>query len=282
LFIILLQLIILNGVQSQTQHKVAVLLSDKALDFGFNYMINNGVINAQRYFNMTNIHVLENIKQDIFNQTVEGLINDGYDGIFASSIEMTAPTRAFARQYPKVRFLARSGTFANTTNMSFFTYNIGISYYIVGLVAGLMTKTGNIGYIGPGLPMLANYNANALFVGARRANRTDIPPVKVTSINTNSWIDEDVVAGGTQTLLDKGVDFIGNNQDDMTAEIMMIRAGLMGLGTNGFPQSQLYGQSIGTSIINDWSQVIINFVNLVVTNSSTSRKDYGDFGNGFL
>ncbi|EFA78987.1 G-protein-coupled receptor family 3 protein [Heterostelium album PN500] len=241
------------------QLKVAILTSSDNMDFGFNYQINDGFIKTQRYFNSSEIKMFELITPDIFNQTVERLIAEGYNGIVASSVEMATPTRFFATNNPQVRFLIR-GSLTNTTNLSYFTYNIGINYYLTGFFAGLMTKTGKLGCVAPGLPYVPNYTCAAFLY----------------------WVSVDKSTGAANRLIDDGIDLLVNNQNDFSAEHTIMKRGGLGLGTNGYPQENIYGQHIGMSIVLDWSSVFINFVNLIVQDSPYSRKDYGDFPNNFI
>ncbi|EFA78986.1 G-protein-coupled receptor family 3 protein [Heterostelium album PN500] len=258
-------------------YKIAIICNGELGDFGFNYMINDAMVKTQRAMNTTNIHIFEDIKPEIFNQTIDSLVEKGYNGIVTTSVEMTTPTRQYAQRYPQIKWLTR-GSLTNTTNLAFFTYNIGVCQYIIGYFAGLVSNTSMIGYVAPGAPLVNNYNANALFVGARMANNNSV----VHTYNTGTWLDQDISRGAANYLLDLGVDLISNNQDDMSVEVEAIKRGKLGLGTNGFPQENVYGEHIGMSFITDWSHVFINFTNWVRNETKNSYKDYGDFDNNFL
>ncbi|EFA83318.1 G-protein-coupled receptor family 3 protein 3 [Heterostelium album PN500] len=217
------------------------------------------------------------IKMNIFNQTIEGLVKDGYNGIITTSTEFTAGTEYYAKLYinnTKLYWMTR-GRSTNTTNLSYFTYNIGICQYIVGYFAGLWSKTGQIGYVAPGLPDVANYNANALFVGARAAN----PNATVHTWNTGGWYMVDEGIGATNDLMSKGIDIVSQNQNDMTVEVEAMKHGLIGLGTNGYPFSRVYGPRIGFSFVNNWTMVFVNFTELIINDANHSTKTYGDFDN---
>ncbi|GAM23371.1 hypothetical protein SAMD00019534_065460 [Acytostelium subglobosum LB1] len=267
-------------IDAQHPFKIAVVANGKINDFGFNAMINEGVISAQRLLNSTNIHIYPDIGRGILNDTIERLINDGYNGIITTSTEMTGPTIFYAGIHPEIRFLTRGRNANTTANLSFFSYNIAICNYMIGYFAGLWTQTKMIGYVAPGLPDVANYNANALFVGAQRARPGE--NVTVTVWNTGSWHAVDNATGATNDIIDRGIDIISQNQDDNTVVTAGLKRGVIGMGTNGYPQSRLYGENIAFGFVTNWAPVFINFTQLVITNSSYSRKDWGDFNNKFL
>ncbi|EFA82117.1 G-protein-coupled receptor family 3 protein 4 [Heterostelium album PN500] len=286
LFVILVVLIIfivncgdnyLVDAAVNTKTKIAVITGGSFDDLGFNAVINEGRVKAQRATEILHFDLFSNVHIDTLNDTIQWCVDEGYTGIISLAVEVATQVRLNAAKFPLVKFLA-FGSLATTPNLSWATYNIGIMQYVVGYFAGLMTKTGKIGYIAPGEPLVKNYNANALFVGARRSNET----AQVLIYNTGDWIIPDVSVGATDQLIAKDIDFLSNNQDDQSANIQMIKRGYFGLGTNGFPQNRIYGEQIAMGVCHNWTQVFIDFANIVITNSSKSFKFYGEFYNGFL
>ncbi|EFA76058.1 G-protein-coupled receptor family 3 protein 12 [Heterostelium album PN500] len=279
IYIILLSIFCFTGsVKSVNNNvKIAVVASGVVDDFGFNYMINEGMINMGRILNISKIQLVQNITALQLPALIDDLVAQGCDGIITSSFDMTDATVNASIKYPHVQFLTR-GSLKNTNNLSFITYNIGICQYIIGYFAGLVTKTNKIGYIAPGLPLIPNYNANALFVGARMSN----PNTTVHTYNVNDWITPDRSTGAANVLYDMGIDIISDNENDQSVLKVSVKRGVYGLGTNGFPQGQIFGQSVGLSFVTNWTSTFVKFGKIVTGATNVTFKDYGDFNTTFL
>src|SRR3954454_12408777 len=77
-------------------------------------------------------------------QTVQSLVSQGYQMIFATSFGMV--DKALAAKYPQVKFEQATGTDVSS-NLSEYLGAAEDTVYLSGLAAGAASKTGNIGYV---------------------------------------------------------------------------------------------------------------------------------------
>jgi basic membrane lipoprotein Med (substrate-binding protein (PBP1-ABC) superfamily) len=86
-------------------------------------------------------------------------------------------------------------------------WNLG---YLAGVAAGLMTKTGKIGFIGSYDVPLLRQGANAYTLGCQSVK----PNCTVSSVYINAYFDPTKSAQASETLINSGVDVLRNWMDD--------------------------------------------------------------------
>jgi basic membrane protein A len=82
--------------------------------------------------------------------------------------------------------------------------------YLAGVAAGLMTKSGKIGFIGSYDVPLLRQSANAYALGCQSVK----PNCTVSAVYINAYFDPTKAAQSSQTLIDSGVDVLRNWMDD--------------------------------------------------------------------
>ena len=110
-----------------------------------------------------------NVSNESAEATLEELCKEGYDIIFSTSAEHTAACKKVAILYPNVKILNCS---LNTSTAHMRTYYLRTYEvkYLLGLIAGALTKTNNIAYVAdyPLYGTIASINAFAM--GAKTVN----------------------------------------------------------------------------------------------------------------
>ncbi|AXY23494.1 MULTISPECIES: BMP family ABC transporter substrate-binding protein [Komagataeibacter] len=82
--------------------------------------------------------------------------------------------------------------------------------YVIGVAAGLLSKTGKLGFIGA-FPLPSAYaGANAALMGARTVN----PDATMQVITINAWFDPQAAIQAANALADKGCDFLFGIMDE--------------------------------------------------------------------
>ena len=82
--------------------------------------------------------------------------------------------------------------------------------YVIGVAAGLLSKTGKLGFIGA-FPLPSAYaGSNALLMGARTVN----PDATMQVITINAWFDPQAAIQAANALADKGCDFLFGIMDE--------------------------------------------------------------------
>jgi len=95
-------------------------------------------------------------------------------------------------------------------NRSWYYVKHWLPTYVTGVAAGLMTKTGKLGYVGS-LPVPSVYSGvNAFLMGARSVR----PDATMQVILINSWFDPQAAAQAGTALIDNGCDFLFGIMDE--------------------------------------------------------------------
>lgn len=189
--------------------KVGFIFVGSTKDLGYNQAAHDGSQWLQRALPDIEILYAENVPETAQVQAVEEqMIQQGATVIFATSFGYADPTLELARKYPEVVFL-HQGALTSAQNFTAYLGEMWQLEYAAGVVAGKMTRTGKLGYIGafPIPPTLLNVNAFQL--GARSAN----PDVTTTFVVTGSWCDPAKQAAAVQALAASGVDVVNQHQD---------------------------------------------------------------------
>jgi len=132
----------------------------------------------------------------------------GYTVIFGHGFEFQDAAERVGKQYPKAIFVITSGQRV-AGNVVPLIFRLSDATYLAGMVAGSLTKTGKIGYVG-GIelpPVKMAYDAWA--AGAKAVN----PAVESRATYLNSF--DDAVAGREAALamIRLGVDMLHHNAD---------------------------------------------------------------------
>jgi basic membrane protein A and related proteins len=202
--------------QAQTPMKVGFICDGSANDMGWNYAHDQ----ARHYLE----NKLGNSVQTVFAENVpesgeaervmEKMIAQGCQVIFVTSYGYLEPTMRVASRHPNTTFL-QLGRFETAKNVGAY-YDLQYeAMYIAGVVAGRVTKTNKLGYVGghPVPPVIQCINAFTL--GARSVN----PKATTKVLWINSWSDSLAESEAVKGLKESGVDVVTHTQGNQTSVI---------------------------------------------------------------
>ena len=135
------------------------------------------------------------------------------------------PTLKVAKQFPDVKFEHATG-YKRADNVA--TYNIRFyeGRYIQGVIAGKMTKSGIVGYIGSFADPRSGHGHERLHAGMRTVN----PDAKIKIVWVNSWYDPGKEADAAKALIDQGADIIVQHTDSAAPLQVAEERGMQGFG----------------------------------------------------
>jgi basic membrane protein A len=172
-------------------------------DKSFNDSAWAGIEKAQKEVNLTVATVDSKAAKD-YEANLSGLADKGMDLIFAIGITQQDALKAVAPRYPNVKFAIVDGDVEgpNVRNLKFKEEQ---GSFLAGYLAGLMTKTNKIGFVGGmNIPLIEKFQAGYI-AGAKAANPSVIAlPGKFTE----SWDDVTLGEAAARTLLDGGADIV--------------------------------------------------------------------------
>src|SRR3984885_5772249 len=201
-------------------------------------------------------------------RSIEQLARAGNKLIFTTSFGYMDSTLKVAKKYPKVNFEHATG-YKSAPNMGTYSGRFYEGRYIQGIIAGKMSKSGVLGYIGSfPIPEVIS-GINSTILGAQTAN----PNIKVKIILATPWFDPGKEADAAKALLDQGADVIMQHTDSPAPMQIASERGKLAFGQDSEmikfgPKAQL------TSITDNWGPYYIARVKAELEGSWKSEDDW--------
>ena len=209
LFIIGLMLIGSANLEAEghEKFKVAMLLPGSISDAGWNALAYEGLVAIEKQLGAETSHAETRTPADQEEQFRSYALDD-YDLVFGHGYEFQDPAKAVAADFPETIFITSSGG-TITDNISPVNFRVEEPAYLLGMIAGMMTKTNKLGVMGGQNIPSVNSTFMAFEGGAKSVN----PEVEVSSVYVGNW--EDIGKGKELALaqINEGVDFIFPNAD---------------------------------------------------------------------
>jgi simple sugar transport system substrate-binding protein len=209
-------------------------------------------------------------------RVIRELAARGQDIVFTTSFGFMNPTIRVAKQFPNVKFEHATG-YQRAPNVA--TYNV--RFYegraVIGTIAGHMTKSGIVGYIGSvPIPEVA-MGINAFTLAAQKIR----PDIQVKVVWVNSWYDPGKEADAAKTLIDQGADMISQHTDSPAPLQVAENRGVYGFGQASdmrafAPKAQL------TAIVDDWNDYYISRVQAVMDGTWKSHDVWNGLASGMV
>ncbi|MEM3981072.1 MAG: BMP family ABC transporter substrate-binding protein, partial [Ignisphaera sp.] len=183
-------------------------------DFGWSHAHEVGRQVAQKLFsNWLESVPRESISKEATASVIDELVRAGYNVIFTTSFDHMDPTYEKALQYPNVMFFHCSG-YKRAPNMGTYFADLYQVYYLNGLIAGAVTKTGKLGYVAAHTIPEVVRHINAFAIGAMEMGKFLNKDIEVYVIEIGAWYDPDKAREAARTLVEKyNVDVLAFTED---------------------------------------------------------------------
>jgi len=151
---------------------------------------------------------IESVEEPKVYDVLRKLIDEGYNVIFTTSFGFMDGTLKAAQEFPNVIFFHCSG-YKRWKNMGTYFADLYQLYYLNGLMAGALTKSGKVGYVAahPIPEVIRHINAFAL--GVKEVN----PSAKVYVVWIHAWYDPPKARQAAESLIAQGVDVLAFTED---------------------------------------------------------------------
>ncbi|PWJ70051.1 MULTISPECIES: BMP family ABC transporter substrate-binding protein [unclassified Fibrobacter] len=178
-----------------------------------------------------NLEVLYN-ENTPFGNEAEGIMEDmiakGAKVVICNSFGHGEWELKVAARHPEIKFFHATGVLSSN-NLSTYFGRIYQMRYLSGMVAGMMTKTNEIGYVAAFGISEVNRGINAFTLGVQKVN----PEAKVYVSWTKSWNSDSLAAVATNKLLDNhNVDVLTAHTDALTPFDIAEEKGVWIIGYN--------------------------------------------------
>lgn len=264
--------------------KVGVLyISDPDEGSGYSYTHDLGIQGMQENLGLSSDQIVRKIVDDSDAQATEAsikeCIDEGCNVIFTTSWGYMETTAAMAEEYPDIYFSHGTGYLSNGKNFNNYFGRIYQARYLSGIVAGMNTKSSQIGYVA------AQDSSNSEVTGGIDAFAIGVasvnPDAKINVIVTNSWYDPEKEEAASRQLLDMGCDVMAQHCDTPYPQTLAQERGVYGIGYNS-DMSKETPDSCLTSVIWNWSAYYTSAVKSIIDGSWDGSNYYGGMAEGLV
>ena len=196
----------------------------------------------------------------------------GADIIFATSFEYMNSMVKVAKEFPNVKFEHATG-YKQGPNLATYGLRLYQARHVQGVIAGMMTKTNKICYVGAfPIPEVIR-EINTYYLGAKSVN----PDVDIDIVWVNTWYDPGKEGQAAEVMMAEGCDMVAQHTDSPAPLQAAEKAGKLGFGQAsdqiGFaPKAQL------TATIDNWGPYYVDRVQAVMDGTWKT----GDYFGGMI
>lgn len=235
--------------ETERQVRVGCVLTGAKDDRGWNEGHYNGLLDACRTHGCS-FAVREKVAESeaALAAAVRELVKEKTNVVFLTSFGYGAYMDEIAREYPRVAFFGTSGEGTAKNSTTYFA-RLYQARYLAGIVAGVESRTGVLGYVAGRPNAQTKRSINAYAMGMRLAN----PEARLIVRFTGSWDDEAAERESVALLAEKDADVITYHTARPYAVQEAERLGLMSIGYDAVHEK--YSDRFLTAAVYDWKAV---------------------------
>ncbi len=205
------------------------------------------------------------------------MVLEGADLIFTTSFGYMDQTINVAKKFPNVRFEHATG-YKTADNVSVYSARFYEGRAIQGMIAGEMTKTNIIGYIGSfPIPEVVR-GINSAYIHAKKVN----PDVRFKIVWAYTWFDPAKEADAAKVLIEQGADVILQHTDSTAPLAAAAEAGnVIGFGQASDMAEYTDGPRV-SSIIDNWGPYYIERTKAVMDGTWETVNTWDGIGAGMV
>jgi len=201
----------------------------------------------------------------------------GADLIFTTSFGYMDPTINVAAKFPNVKFEHATG-YKQADNVSVYSARFYEGRAVQGTIAGHMTKSNIVGYIGSfPIPEVIR-GINSAFIHARKVN----PDVQFKIVWAYTWFDPAKEADAAKVLIEQGADVILQHTDSTAPQAAAEAAGNVITFGQASDMAEFGPMPRVSSIIDNWGPYYVARTQAVMDGTWTSVSTWDGIGTGMV
>ncbi len=215
----------------------------------------------------------ENVSNTDYARVMREYAESGYTLIIGEAFAVEQEAREVAEEYPNIAFLLGSSFKEDRAlpNFAVFDNYIQDASYLTGIIAGSMSKTGNIGLIG-GFPIPeVNRLMHAFMAGVRETK----PDAKFQVSFIGSWFDPPAAKETAYAMIENGADMLYAERFGVSDAAQ--EKGVLAIG-NVIDTQADYPETVVASAIWNFEPTLDKAIK-EVRNATFSAADYGSYSN---
>ncbi|QIO05632.1 BMP family ABC transporter substrate-binding protein [Acinetobacter shaoyimingii] len=212
-----------------SQDKAAFVYLGPTSDHGWTYSHEQGRLKAQKVLgNKIKTSYIENVPETAdAERVIRNLAQQGNQVIFGTSFGYMNAMDKVAKQFPKTIFMHATG-YKQGKNLGVYEIKTFEGAYMIGVLAGLKTKTNTIGVVASfPIPEVVR-NINAYTLGAQSVN----PKIETKVIWANTWFNPGKERDAALALISQGADVLMQNTDSPAVVQAAQQKGVYAFGWN--------------------------------------------------
>ena len=224
-------------------------------DYGWSHAHNVARLICEDTFPWLETVFIESVPEGEVEGYIDNLIvNENCDVVFTTSFGFIDGTAAAAARYPDKIFGHCSGFLRAPNEMTYMAdfYQI---YYLNGLMAGALTNTWKLGYVGAfPIPELKRH-MGAFAIGAREVN----PDAEVHVRWIEAWFDPAAAKEATEALIAEGCDVFAFTEDSPTV-VQVAAEHKLGSFAHYSPMYQFSPEYCISGQLVHWEEIYLDFL----------------------
>ena len=248
-------------------------------DGGWSFQHHQGALAVQEKFgDKVEIQYQESVPEGADSERVmTQMALGGCNIIFATSFGYMDQVNAVAAKFPDVKFEHATGFKRDSANVSTYNARFYEGRAVEGLIAGRMTKSNKIGYIGSYPIPEVVMGINSYFLNAKKVN----PNVELSVVWAFTWFDPAKEADAAKALIDQGVDVIASHTDStaVLAEAAKTDGKVIGFGQASDMAEYKDGPRV-SSVIDNWAPYYIERVQALLDGTYEQKDTWAGIAGG--
>ncbi len=265
LILLLVSLISLATAQEDDTLTAGFIYVGPVGDYGWTFAHDEARQMLDEEFDWLETLFVESVPEGDAEPFIDQLVQQGAEVIFTTSFGYMDATIAAAQRYPDILFAHATG-FMRAPNVATYTAEFYQVYYLNGLMAGALTESGNVGYVGAFPIPEVKRHIDAFTMGVREVN----PEASVTVRWINAWFDPAAATEATQALIAEGADVLGFTEDTPTVIQVAAERGLPSF-SHYSPMYEFAPEYVVSGQLVHWDEIYRDFLTKVRDGTYTAE-----------
>ncbi len=239
-----------------TPMKVGFIYVGPVGDYGWTYAHNEARLIVEDTFPWVETYFVENVAEGQEEAFIDQLLAEfDVDVVITTSFGFMNGTYAAAQRYPDKIFAHASG-FMRAPNMLTYMADFYQVYYLNGIIAGALTETDKVGYVGAFPIPEVKRHLNAFALGLQAAN----PEAEVQASWIYEWFNPAGAKEATEALIADGCDMFAFTEDSPTVVQVAADNEMMSFGHYGSQMYQFAPDYVVSGQAVRWEAIYIDFL----------------------
>ncbi len=268
-----------SGATADDKTKVGFVYVGPVGDGGWTYEHNKGRLAVEEHFGdkVETVFVESVPEGPDAERVMTQMALEGADLIFTTSFGYMDPTINVAKKFPDVKFEHATG-YKTADNVSVYSARFYEGRAVQGHIAGKMTESNIIGYIGSyPIPEVIR-GINSAYIHAKKVN----PDVEFKIVWAYTWFDPAKEADAATVLIEQGADVILQHTDSTAPQAAAQEAGNVVTFGQASDMSEYAPFPRVSSIIDDWAPYYIARTQAVMDGTWESANTWDGIREGMV